>query len=91
MQSAAGSQTVVTAAGLTGMIFLSLSGYILISKKDFSFMAGFLMTGLWVVVGCIVLALVGSLFGMQISGLSLAISAAIVLSLIHISEPTRPY
>lgn len=79
MQSAAGSQTVVTAAGLTGMIFLSLSGYILISKKDFSFMAGFLMTGLWVVVGCIVLALVGSLFGMQISGLSLAISAAIVM------------
>lgn len=79
MQTAAGSQTVVTAAGLTGMIFMSLSGYILLTKKDFSFMAGFLMTGMWVVIGCIVLALVGPLFGLQVSGLSLAISGAIVI------------
>ena len=74
MQTAAGTQTVVTALTLTGMIFLSLSGYALVSKKDFSFMGGFLMTGLWVVIGAIVL----SLF-FQSPGLQLAISAAIIM------------
>ena len=74
MQTAAGTQTVVTTLTLTGMIFLSLSGYALVSKKDFSFMGGFLMTGLWVVIGAIVL----SLF-FQIPGLQLAISAAIIM------------
>ncbi len=79
MQSAAGAQVIMTAAGLTGLIFFSLSGYTLISKKDFSFMAGFLMTGMWVVIGCILLMLVGGLFGWHISGLHLAVSAAIVI------------
>ena len=51
MQTAAGAQVVVTAATLTGMIFFSLSGYVLVPKKDFSFMSGFLMTGMWVVIG----------------------------------------
>ncbi len=79
LQTPAGAQTVVTAAGLTGMIFLSLSGYTLVSKKDFSFMGGFLMTGLWVVIGSMLLMFLGGLFGFYISGLHLAISAAIVL------------
>ena len=39
-----GSQTVVTAAGLTGLIFFSLSAYTLLTRKDFSYMSGFLMT-----------------------------------------------
>jgi modulator of FtsH protease len=64
---------------MTGIIFLSLSGYALVTRKDFSFMAGFLMTGMWVVIGSIVLMLVGGLFGWQLSGLHLAISAAIVI------------
>jgi modulator of FtsH protease len=79
MASAAGTQTVVTAAGLTGMIFLSLSGYVLLTKKDFSFMSGFLITGMWVVVGSMLLMFVGSMFGWYVSGLHLAISAAIVM------------
>jgi modulator of FtsH protease len=79
MQTQAGTQTVVTAAGLTGLIFLSLSGYVLVSKKDFSFMGGFLMAGMWVVIGSIVLLFVGSMLGWQVSGLHLAISAAIVM------------
>jgi modulator of FtsH protease len=79
MASAAGTQTVLTAAGLTGMIFLSLSGYVLLTKKDFSFMAGFLMTGMWVVIGSMLLLFVGSMFGWYVSGLHLAISAAVVM------------
>ena len=79
MQTPAGTQTVVTALSLTGVIFLSLSGYTLVSKKDFSFMGGFLMTGLWVVIGSMLLMFVGGMFGFHISGLHLAISAAIVM------------
>lgn len=79
LQTAAGTQTVITAAGLTGMIFLSLSGYTLVTRKNFSFMSGFLMTGMWVVIGAIVLMFVGSFFGWYVSGLHLAISAAIVI------------
>ena len=45
-----GTQSVVMATGLTGVIFLSLSGYTLVSQKDFSYMSGFLMTGLFVVI-----------------------------------------
>ena len=79
LSTPAGGSTVFTALSLTGMIFLSLSGYTLITKKDFSFMSGFLMVGLWVVIGCIILSFVGGLFGLHITGLSLAISAAVVL------------
>ena len=67
------------ATGLTGLIFLSLSGYTLMSKKDFSYMGGFLMTGMWVVIGAIVLMLLGGWMGFHISGLHLAISSAIVI------------
>jgi modulator of FtsH protease len=79
MASAAGTQTVVMAAGLTGMIFLSLSGYTLVSRKDFSYMSGFLFTGMWVVIGAMLLMFVGSFFGFYVSGLHLAISSAIVI------------
>ena len=79
MASQAGSQTVVTAAGLTGIIFLSLSGYALMSKKDFSFIGGFLIAGMWVVIGSMLLMFVGSFFGWYVSGLQLAISAAVVM------------
>ncbi|MCZ6501342.1 MAG: Bax inhibitor-1 family protein [Gammaproteobacteria bacterium] len=78
LQTAAGTQTVMSAAGLTGIVFLSLSGYVLVSQKDFSYMAGFLMTGLWVVFGSILLLMFGSMFGFYVSGFHLALSAAIV-------------
>ena len=78
LQTAAGSQTVMTAAGLTGMVFLSLSGYVLVSQKDFSYMSGFLMTGLIVVFGSMLLMFIGSMFGFYVSGFHLALSAAIV-------------
>jgi len=45
---ASGGQTVMTAMGGTGLIFLGLSGYALASRKDFSFMGGFLMVGILV-------------------------------------------
>lgn len=69
-----GAQLVMTSLGGTGVIFLGLSGYALTTRKNFSFMAGFLMVGLFVVV----LASLGNLF-FNMPVLSLAISAAVIM------------
>ena len=69
-----GGQTVMTAMGASGIIFLGLSAYALTSRKDFSFMAGFLMAG--ILVGF--LAGLGAVF-FEMPGLSLAVSAMFVL------------
>ena len=69
-----GGQVVMTAMGGTGVIFLALSGYVLTTRKDFSFMGGFLMVG--ILVGF--LAGLGALF-FEMPGLSLAVSSMFVL------------
>jgi len=69
-----GPQLVGTALGGTGVIFLGLSGYALTTRKDFSFMGGFLFVGILVVFG----AMIANLF-MQIPALALAVSAGIIL------------
>jgi hypothetical protein len=63
-----------TAFGGTALIFLGLSGYALTSKRDFSFMGGFLFAGMMVLV----VAMLANLF-LQMPALSLAISAGIIL------------
>jgi len=69
-----GGEIVMQAMGATAVIFISLSAYALTTKKDFSFMGGFLMVG-------ILVAFVASLAAifLEIPALSLAISAAFVL------------
>jgi len=69
-----GGQLVMTAMGATGVIFLGLSAYALTSRKDFSFMGGFLMVGILVAF----LAGLGAIF-FELPGLSLAVSAMFVL------------
>lgn len=69
-----GSHIVMMALGGTGAIFLGLSGYALTSKKDFSFMGGFLMVGILVAF----LAGLGAVL-FSIPALSLAVSAMFVL------------
>ncbi len=69
-----GNQVVMTALGATGVIFLSLSGYALTSRKDFSFMGAFLMVGILVAF----LAGLAAVF-FSLPGLSLAVSAMFVL------------
>ena len=71
---ASGGQIVMTAMGATGAIFLGLSGYALMSRKDFSFMGGFLMAGILVAF----LTGLGAVF-FEMPGLSLAVSAMFVL------------
>jgi len=69
-----GSQIVMTAMGGTGVIFLGLSGYVLTTRKDFSFLGGFLMVGILVAF----LAGIASMF-FSMPGLSLAVSAMFIL------------
>jgi modulator of FtsH protease len=69
-----GHELIIMALSGTGVIFLGLSGYALTTRKDFSFMGGFLLTGVLVAflagIGAIVFA---------IPALSLAVSAMFIL------------
>ena len=69
-----GGQTVMMAMAGTGAIFLGLSAYALTTRKDFSFMSGFLMVG-------VLLAFLAGLAAIffEIPALSLTVSAAFVL------------
>lgn len=69
-----GVQTVALALASTGATFLALSGYVLATRRDFSFMGGFLFVGM-------VIALIAGLAAvlLQIPALGLAVSAMVAL------------
>ena len=69
-----GPALVLQALGGTSIIFFGLSGYALTTRKDFSFMGGFLFVGLLVAV----VASLANIF-LAIPALSLAVSSAIIL------------
>ena len=69
-----GGQIVMTALGATAVMFVGLSAYALTTRRDFSFMGGFLMVGILVAF----MAGLGALF-FSIPALSLAVSAMFVL------------
>lgn len=64
-----GAQMVALSLGGTGVIFAGLSAYALTTRKDFSYMGGFLMAGVLIVL----IGAVANIF-LQITGLALAIS-----------------
>ena len=76
-----GAQTIATALGATGATFLALSAYVLTTRKDFSFMGGFLFAGM---VVALVLGL-GAIFfempalGLAVSGLVALLSVGLIL------------
>ena len=65
---------VMMALGGTGVIFLGLSGYALTTRKDFSFLGGFVMVGMLVVLGAAIL----NIF-LGIPAMFLALNAAIIM------------
>jgi modulator of FtsH protease len=69
-----GGSYIMQALGGTAVVFFGLSGYALTTRKDFSYMGGFLFVGLLVAI----LAMIANIF-LQIPVLSLTISAAVVL------------
>jgi modulator of FtsH protease len=69
-----GPQLIATALGGTGIIFFTLSAYVLTTRKDFSYLGGFLFVAVMVAL----LAMIAGMF-FQIPALQLVISAAFVL------------
>jgi len=70
----AGPGLVMQALGGTAVVFFGLSAYALTTRKDFSYMGGFLMVGLLVAI----VAMIANIF-LAIPALSLTISAAVVM------------
>ena len=69
-----GSQIVATALGGTGIIFFGLSGYVLTTRKDFSYLAGFLFAAVMIAF----LAMIAGIF-FNMPMLQLFVSAAFML------------
>ena len=69
-----GAQTIVTALAATGATFLALSAYVLSTKRDFSFMGGFLFAGMVVAL----MLVLGAMF-FQMPALALAVSGLVAL------------
>lgn len=69
-----GAQVITMALGATGATFLALSAYVLKTRRDFSFMGGFLFAGMVIAL----LAGLGALF-FEIPALGLAVSAMVAL------------
>lgn len=69
-----GPSLIMQALGSTALIFFALSGYVLTSRKDFSFMGGFLMAGMIVVL----IAMVANWF-FAIPLMQVVISSVVVL------------
>jgi len=69
-----GAEPILLSLGGTALIFFTLSGYVLVTRKDLSFMTGFLTVG-------ILVAFIGAIANafLHISGLGLAISCMFLL------------
>jgi len=74
MATANGSQIVMTALGGTAVVFFGLSGYALVTRKDFSFLSGFMVAGFFVILA----AMLANIF-LQLPALQLMLSAAFML------------
>jgi modulator of FtsH protease len=76
-----GGQIIMTALGATGLIFLSLSGYVLTTRKSFSYLGGFLfVTTMMVFLASLAgIFLKMPIFNIMISGAFAIISSAYIL------------
>jgi len=74
-----GGQVIAMAFGSTAAIFLGLTGYVMVTKKDFSFMGGFLMAGMIVVIVAMLALLLAGMFGYAMPMASLALSGAVAM------------
>ena len=74
-----GSSIIMQALGGTAVVFLGLSAYALTTRKNFNFLGGFVAVGMMVAIAVMLFLVGASFFGYQFSGVSLALSAGIVL------------
>ncbi|WP_437880821.1 Bax inhibitor-1/YccA family protein [Pseudomonas sp. LRF_L74] len=69
-----GAEVITSAFAMTALVFFGLSAYVLTTRKDMSFLSGFIVAGFFVLLGATLVGLFAN-----ISGLQLAISAGFVL------------
>lgn len=69
-----GASVITSAFAMTAFVFTGLSAYVLVTRKDMSFLSGFITVGFFVLIAAMI---AGFIF--NISGLQLAISAGFVL------------
>jgi modulator of FtsH protease len=74
-----GTEIVATSLMLTGTIFLSLSAYVNYTKKDFSFMGGFITSGIILAFVASIILLVSSMLGYYFPLMMLGISSLFAL------------
>lgn len=74
LSTQSGSEMVLTALGGTAFIFFGLSGWVLASQKDFSFLRGFIAAGCLVLIAAIIISLIWPMPALQ-----LAMSVAFML------------
>lgn len=74
-----GGEIVMTAMGMTALTFVGLSAYVLTSRKDFSFMGGFLAAGAMILIIAMIALFVLPKFGVNVGGFGVAFSALVVL------------
>ncbi len=77
LQLPGGAQLVTSALGITGITFVGLSAYAVASRRDFSFLGGFLVAGILVAFLCGLAALF-----FELPTLALAVSAMFVLLMV---------
>lgn len=77
-----GGSLIMTALGITGLSFLGLSAYALISKRDFSFLNGFITVGFFVLLFAVIAGIFIKMPALQIfisAGFALFSGAVILL------------
>lgn len=76
-----GAQTVALALAATGATFLALSSYVLLTRRDFSFMGGFLFVGMMIALLCGIAAMVFEMpaLGLVVSAMVALLSAGLIL------------
>lgn len=74
LSTSAGTDVLMTSLGGTAFIFLGLSGYALVSGKDFSFLRGFITAGCFVLIAAMIMGIF-----LKIQALQLAISVGFML------------
>lgn len=76
-----GGQTVSLALAATGATFLALSAYVLVTRRDFSFMGGFLFCGMViaVVAGLAAIFFEMTALSLAVSGMVAMLSAGLIL------------
>lgn len=81
----------VQALGITCLVFGGLSGFVLVTGKDLSHFHGFLMIGLFVLLGAVVTTILMQMAGMALGpvGIALSILAAIIFSGFVLTETSK--